>query len=498
MRVIRYDELADYIASGKDFILELGEQNGIGSSSLLVQICGKLFLLDRGSAFEGTGVNKHTLFPVGDVLEGIHIDAIFLSHVHLDHAGYIPPVVLAHPEARFVLSSKTLEELKITLEDTLNIQIKEADKAHYLGLPEPTILFTEEQVSMFLNETDSYEIVDTDNEDVCLTWDDFPGWKFGFTSSGHIKGAFWSFIITPENDCITSTGDICSHDQENKKGVLMPNEIFLKKMGFGTWRRTILITEATNGNRDRKESWEDMDSRMKAEIEATFDRGGMVLCPVFMIGKGPNIVAKLARMGFRVFVAGGVRKTIFTEIEPMLLEKWMADKTVMLAIDGPGRKQQMDAVLAGEYGPMVIVCSSATLDQGASTGFAIRMLPMRKNLLISTGHRFTGSKMEEVFKVQDQPLELGRTIVFESIDRFGNIVKTPVNFRCGAIHCDNSSHDYREGLVARAIALNASMVLVKHCTEEGFQGFESGLKEALGDKCPSITHVVHMQVINLV
>ena len=151
MRAIEYGELADYLASGKDFMLELGEQSGIGSSSLFSQILGKRFLWDRGLAFEGIGANKRNTFPVGEVLEGIHIDVIFLTHIHLDHAGWIPSVVLAHPEARFVLSSKTLEELHITLDDSLTIQEKEADKAKLLGLEAPVPLFTAEEVAIFLN-----------------------------------------------------------------------------------------------------------------------------------------------------------------------------------------------------------------------------------------------------------------------------------------------------------------------------------------------------------
>ena len=44
-QVIKYDDLAGHLASGKDFIVELGEQKGIGSSSLLIHKCDKRDLL---------------------------------------------------------------------------------------------------------------------------------------------------------------------------------------------------------------------------------------------------------------------------------------------------------------------------------------------------------------------------------------------------------------------------------------------------------------------
>ena len=167
MQVIKYEDLPIYLASGKDFIVELGEQTGIGSSSLLVGKCGKTILVDRGIAFEGTGLDKLTNFPVGGNLEEINIDIIIFTHVHADHTGLIVPTVLAHPEARVIFSEKTLEELKIVLADSLNIQRKESKKAYFAGLPAPKVMFTEEDVKTFLARTkaDYYEIVNTDEED---------------------------------------------------------------------------------------------------------------------------------------------------------------------------------------------------------------------------------------------------------------------------------------------------------------------------------------------
>ena len=109
MQVIKFEELADCLAGGKDFIVELGEQTGIGSSSLIVRKCGKTGLIDRGIAFEGSGANKLTNFPVGGNLEKIHIDFMIWTHVHQDHMGLIVPTVLAHEESRVIFSRKTLK-----------------------------------------------------------------------------------------------------------------------------------------------------------------------------------------------------------------------------------------------------------------------------------------------------------------------------------------------------------------------------------------------------
>ena len=498
MRVIKYEDLADLIDEN-DFIVELGEQTGIGSSSLLVRKCGKTILTDRGIAFEGTGLNKLTNFPAGGNLEEIHIDIMLWTHVHADHTGLIVPTILAHPESRQVFSKKTFEELKTAiLPDSLAIQKKEAKKAYFAGLPAPKVMFSEEDAATFIAraEADYHEVIDTDKEDVWIIWEDWPGWDFGFTFAGHTHGSFMSFVKAPDGDGLVFTGDVCSHDQETTKGVPRPSESFLEMAKFRKCRRIILVTEATNGNRDREESQEDMDTRLKIMLNETEKRGRMALFPVFMVNRGPNIVAKLVRLGFPVFVAGGVRKTLRSEIDPIILDKWLADKTVMLIENGLGYKDQVRAAARGEYGFRPIVTSSATLDQGAGIDFAIEMLPIPENVLVSTGHRFDGSAMKEFFEIKNRPIGPGHTIVLDSLDG-GHQVKRTVNVRCSGHHFDYTAHSYRKGFVNLATCNKPGIVFGKHCTGEGFRGLESALHDKLEDKCPPINWAQHLHMFEL-
>lgn len=499
MQVVKYEELADHLAGGKDFIVELGEQNGIGSSSLLVQKCDKTGLIDRGGSFEGTGINKITTFPVGKNLEDIYIHWMIFTHVHLDHILQIVPTVLVHKESRVFFSKKTLEELKIVLADSLTIQRKEAHKAHLSGLPAPKAMFSEEDLATFLAraEADFYEVVNTDEEDVWITFEDWPGWDFGFTFSGHTPGSFISFIKTPDGDGIIATGDVCSHDQETTRGVKTISESFLEMGKFRECRRIILITEATNGNRDRGESQEEMDTRLKAVLNETERRGGQALFLVFMVNRGPNIVVKLVRLGFKVFVAGGVRKTLTVEVGAEIVEKWKADGTVMFIENGPNYMPMLHTAAHGGYGFRPIVTSSATLDQGAGIDFAIEMLPISENVLISTGHRFDGSAMKEFFEIKNKPLGPGHTIVLNKMDRNFHFVKHAVNIRCSGHHFPYTAHSYRKELVTLTASLNPNVVFVKHCTREGFQGLESALHSELREKCPPISWARHLHLFEL-
>lgn len=496
MQVVRFEDLAGHLVDEKDFMVELGEQHGIGSSSLLVRKCGKTGLVDRGASFEGTGISKTTTFPVGGNLQGIYIDWMIFTHVHWDHIAQIVPTVLAHEESRVFFSKKTLEELKIVLADSLSIQKKEAKKANFLGLPSPKVEFTPENVSEFLARAEAgyYEIVDTDEEDVWITFDDWLGWEFGFTFSGHTKGAFISAVKFPDGDGMVFSGDVSGHNQETTQSVKTISESFLKMAEFRKCRRIILVTEATNGDRDQEESAEEMDARLKAVLDETQRKGGNALMLVFQINRGPNIVTKLVRLGFPVFVAGGVRKTLAVEVGADVVEKWKADGTVMFIENGPNYMSMLNAAARGEYGFRPIVTSSATLDQGAGVEFAVQMLPVPENVLISTGHRFDGSAMKEFFEIKDKPIGRGHTIVLERMEEGFRLVKHPVNIRCGGHHFDYSAHSYRKELVALAADLKPNMIFVKHCMENGFNGLKSALENKLGEKCPPIHRLQHLHM----
>lgn len=497
MRVVKYEDLAGHLASGNDFIVELGEQKGIGSSSLIIRKCGKTILVDRGIAFEGYGTTKVTTLPVGGNLEGIHVDIMFFTHVHADHSGLIVPAVLAHPEARVFLSEKTLEELKVVLADALSVQRKVLKMAYSAGLPAPTPLFSEQDVATFLAlvGSSSFNIVNTDEEDEWITFEDWPGWEFGFTFSGHTKGAFISLIKCPDGDGLVFSSDVSGHNQETTQGVKTIDKIFLKMAKFRECRRIIMVTEATNGDRNRTESQEAMDARLKSILEETERRGGNALFPVFMVNRGPNIVAKLVRLGFKVFVAGGVRKTLAIEVGAEIVEKWRADKTVMFIENGPNYMNMLRAATKGEYGFRPIVTSSATLDQGAGVEFAIHMLPVSENVLISTGHRFDGSAMKEFFEIKDKPIGPGHTIVLNQTDN-RRLVKTPVNVRCRGGHFDYSAHSDQSELVTLVAGLKPDMIFVKHCIESGFNGLKSALRAKMGDEIP-IERVEHLHLIEL-
>lgn len=500
MHVITYEELAGYVASGKDFIVELGEQTGIGSSRLLVQKCGLLGLIDSGIAFEGYGATKVTTFPVGKNLQDFHIHYMIFTHGHADHVGLIVPDVLAHPESRVFFSKKTLELLKVILPDTLSIQKKAARAAYFAGLPAPTPLFTEQDMIEFLIRAEDkdgpYEIFDTDNEDVCITFDDWPGWEFGFTFSGHMVGAFISTVKSPDGDIHVFSGDLSGHKQETTDGVKMLSKSFLEMIKLRECRRITLFIEATNANRNRAETPEVMDARMKTLLDETFRRGGIPLFPVFMINRGPNVVKMLVRLGYKVFVAGKVRETLALEVGAELVEKWLKDGIVMFIENGPNYMSMLRAAAKGEYGNRAIVSSSATLDQGAIVEFACIMLPVSENVLISTGHVFDGSTMQEFFKVKDQPVELGRTIMLNRmVDN--QLVKTPVHVNCRGAHFDKSAHSHQSELVTFVAGLNPDLIFVKHCTEDGFNGLNSALHEKLGDKCPPIHRAKHLNLFEI-
>ena len=156
---------------------------------------------------------------------------------------------------------------------------------------------------------------------------------------------------------------------------------------------------------------------------------------------------------------------------------------------------QREAVLNGDYGPVVIVSSSATMENGWSSFWAKHLLPGRKNSVILTGYVFPDSVAEQVLKK-------GGNIVTEYFSKkFGKIIKQVVNCACDVYSFSLSAHDYQGGLVQRIVVARPKLlVVVHHTSDQVFMAYVEALKaefERLGLELPRIVRGRYEVVIEL-
>jgi len=226
-------------------------------SNFLVEFGGKKILIDCGLV-QG---EKYSL-PINSEpfsYDPTTVDALFITHAHLDHVGRIPQLVRAGYRGPIISTEPTREMGELIMLDSLGILGKEAAQA---GVP---ALYEEKDVfeSMHLwTTTLTYEQVHTfptDDGDATITLHD----------AGHILGSA-IVEISYKGKKLAFTGDL-----GNTPSPLMRDTTLLKDIDY-------LVIESVYGDRNHK----DKDERItifKEAVTSTIIKGGTVLIPAFSI-----------------------------------------------------------------------------------------------------------------------------------------------------------------------------------------------------------------------
>ncbi|OGV44372.1 MAG: mRNA 3'-end processing factor [Legionellales bacterium RIFCSPHIGHO2_12_FULL_42_9] len=202
------------------------------------------------------------------------IDAVFLTHAHIDHSGYIPLLVKNGFKGDIYSTTGTKDLCSILLPDSGHLQEEEAYIAnkygyskHHPALPLYTVQDAETALKQFIPKP-----YDT----VFQLFDDI---HFQFIKAGHIIGS--SFVrIHCHNTSILFTGDMGRpHD------LIMQEPSIIDEVDY-------LVIESTYGNRLHEK--EAPQERLKEIINQTVRRGGSVIIPAFAVARAQNLLHYIA------------------------------------------------------------------------------------------------------------------------------------------------------------------------------------------------------------
>ncbi len=192
------------------------------------------------------------------------LDAVLLTHAHLDHSGYIPRLYKQGFRGTVYTHHATRALCKILLEDSGHIQEEDARyySRHGLGKhKKPQPLYDQETARSSMSLFKSVNFQDR------VTVGDI---QFYFRSAGHILGAA-SIIVEAEGKTVGFSGDVGRFDD-----VLMKAPQPLPPLD-------ILLLESTYGNR-RHGTKDPYESLAKLVNQAVVD-GGAILVPAFSVGR---------------------------------------------------------------------------------------------------------------------------------------------------------------------------------------------------------------------
>lgn len=254
-----------------------GAAETVTGSMHLVETNGSRILLDCGT-FQGKrqeARERNEQFPF-DVKT---IDAVILSHAHIDHSGNLPTLVKAGFRGPILSTSATRDLCSAMLRDSAAIQ--ESD-AHFVtklnaqkGLPPVEPLYTIEDAHETLQ---LFHTVEYDHPSDVL-----PGVRLTYRDAGHILGSA-SVALEAKEDGRTTwlafTGDV------GRKGAAILRDPQVIE------RADVLLTESTYGGRHHG-PMDDAREKLARCAGETIQRSGLLIIPAFAVGRAQDIVYHL-------------------------------------------------------------------------------------------------------------------------------------------------------------------------------------------------------------
>ncbi|MEI8363070.1 MAG: MBL fold metallo-hydrolase [Betaproteobacteria bacterium] len=198
------------------------------------------------------------------------VDFVVLTHAHIDHSGYLPLFVKNGFSGKVYCTEATLDLCEVLLPDSAHLQEEDAKYANKRGFSKhnPALpLYTQEDAmnALALLTAVHYE------QEVNLG----DGLTLKFSPNGHILGS--SFVrISNHKTTIVFSGDIGRpHD------ILMKPPVRIKQADY-------LVLESTYGNRLHEH--DDPRVKLAEVINKTVARKGIVLIPVFAVGRAQELL----------------------------------------------------------------------------------------------------------------------------------------------------------------------------------------------------------------
>lgn len=251
-----------------------GAAGEVTGSMHLVEAAGKRILLDCG-LIQGSPeaeARNFAAFP----FDAASIDALVLSHGHIDHVGRVPRLVMAGFRGPIYTQRATADLLPIMLMDSASLQENEAERSNRKrrpGQPKAVPLYTRDDVREALTQLRPLEY--DARQEV------FPGVEINFRDAGHILG---SAIVELRADGKTL---VFSGDLGMKGTPILRDPVSVHDAD-------LLLMESTYGNRNHRER-SDTIQELGEILDAAWRDGGNVLIPAFAVGRTQELLYWFAR-----------------------------------------------------------------------------------------------------------------------------------------------------------------------------------------------------------
>ncbi len=355
----------------------LGGSREVGRSCYLLQTPESKILIDCGVNVSNIQQSPYLYVPEVQPLDSI--DAVVITHAHLDHCGLVPILYKYGYKGPIYLTPPTRDLMVLLQLDFIEVAAREGTSAPY-----DSSLIRE---ALKHTITLDYGVVTDISPDVRLT----------FYNAGHILGsAIAHFHIGEGHYNIAFTGDF-----------KFERTRLFDRAETNFPRLEALVMEATyGGSNDFQPTRREAEERLIAIINETIKRGGKVLIPTFAVGRSQEVMivleeairnekieqvpvyldgmiyeATAIHTAYPEYLNANLRDLIFHHgINPFISENFVK-------VDSASKRQEA----IEESSPSIILATSGMLNGGPVMEYFKALAPDERNTLIFVGYQAEGT-----------------------------------------------------------------------------------------------------------
>ena len=438
-------------------LTDLNRFGGIGANGHLVEIGGARILVDCGLHPKKSGRDAT---PDLGFLREHPVDAVVVTHCHLDHLGALPLVLRDHPKAPALLSHPSMQLAERLLRNSVNVMKRAREEKGITDYPLYSIGEVQAAAARFA------PMLFGQPRRIPGTTDDV---EITFFPAGHVPGAAGVQLVH-KHRAIFFTGDVQFDEQLLVGGAQFPQRHF-----------DTLVTETTRGATERPDGQDRAGevNRLVHSINQTIEHGGSVLIPVFALGRMQEILLVLhaaraakALASVPIFCAGlGMdlcdymdeitQKTGLAKFRRSVLKDLAVKPPARNAVPGREPKDQ------GIY----VLSSGMMVENTPSYLFASCLVGQPHNAVCFVGYcdpETPGGRMLATPK--------GETFVFDALN-FQTTVRARIE------RFEMTGHADREELLQYALQCDPRAIVLTHGDPPARAWFE----EALAEQAPKTT-----------
>ena len=262
-----------------------GADRCVTGSCHCVEVNGKNILVDCGLQQGRDEIDNASLpFHPGS------IDAVLVTHAHIDHSGRIPMLIKNGFEGEIITTRVTADLLDIMLQDSAHIQEQDAEyhnrKNRRAGRPEVEPIYTVAdamRVREFIQPCEYGQQVEVAE-----------GVTAEFIDAGHLLGSASIELWITEGS--TTTKLVFSGDIGNLEQPIIKDPTYIQQADY-------VFMESTYGDRNHAPR-PDYVAELAKILQRTFDRGGNVVVPSFAVGRTQEMLYFLREIKEKGLVKG--------------------------------------------------------------------------------------------------------------------------------------------------------------------------------------------------